>query len=887
MSYFNENRFIDEEMFNITEKHMDYIVNDAAYRKTSGSINAYRISVRAIITALFGDVLLKNIDKNLILSIYQNTDFTTGDALILNRFLLFLIDGSYVTNIVESKYLVAFRDRLERYGTPTDVIKILSSNYMEDFLQNGFSHNKVAQYLCFININEDDFIDYRLYSLLSDHIDMLKLNPDSTIPSKWNTCVVAKNALTQMFRNVYFEDITQKFIYNKLVSLDDLLKSSFFQEITKGLLSLIDNGAITDGNVIYFKQLGQHFLNTTNKKKLETVFAADIIQKYKVVSIGNNCYNKHLVYFNIADETIRDIFVEFTSQYNHQDSPLRTVCKEFDQSLKGYFVESILDLNFDTYRAQIHYFNQYKQNDYPATITAFYLYIYQNYNQEIFKQNNVDIDPLLLQRPFFTSELLNGFEVILYNPVEVFPETDKWLFCYSGMNDSNITITTTSSVALDYTKIKCSKYRNWVKHYVWNNTSGIYTKTHQISQFISFFNYIYDLKLGRELSIYTKRTKDLDLSINEIIAYKNYILNKYDNNRTRMRYIYSARNILNHVADYELERLEKGLFYHLSFTLDNRYDNTAAITDKDLNKLASLMKTNAEESIEYALYYSVFYIALETEFRSSQILVLTTDCVHETLKPNEFVIKSKTKVSANQVVEQTITVYVKKHIHEMIKITNDYRMNCVNEELKQYIFLLPSNKKGTYKILGSEKFNSYFKNCCRILGIKEYTLSNLRDTHMTKAEEFIIRNSLSEMEQGILSGHKSTNTDTKHYIDTQIKTLLESVHGIIIGNTTIDGKIVKEISKEIATKENSVSNECGYCGCSSCNIFSYLDCMMCKDFITTIDRIPYFEELIKTINKKIQNATIKHDKEDFVNIKLLLINYLKELLKLNGEDFIE
>ncbi|GMQ65142.1 hypothetical protein [Vallitalea maricola] len=885
MSYFDKKNFKDKEIYNISKQHMNYIISHAFYRKTYKSINASRINVSRIITALFGDVLLNNIDKNFILALYKNTNFTTGNTLILNRFLLFLIDGNFINNISEFKYIMAYRERLERYGNPMDVIRILTSNYMEDFLQNGLLDTKKSRYLCLINIDKNDFIDDRLYSLLSSHIDMLKLNSNSTIDSKENICFYAKNILTQVFSNIYLEDITQEFIYNKLSSLDASLKSSYFLEITKGLLYLIDNGVITDDNVNYFKELGQHFLNGTNRKKLESVFATDIIQKYKIVPIGNSNYKNQLVYFDIMNETIRNIFVDFTSQYNHRDTPFITVCKEFDKSLNGYLVKNILDLNFDTYKTQIRYFSKYKSIVYSSPITAFYLYIHQNYNQELFKQNN--IDSRLLQRPLITSDLLKGFEIILYNPLEAVPECNKWLFCYKGMEDTNTTITTTSSLKLNFTKIKCSKYRNWVKHYVWNNTSSIYTKTHSLSKLICFFNYIYDLKLGNELSIYAKKTSNLVISINEIISYKNYILNKYNNNRTRISYIYCARNILNHVVDYELDRVEKGLLYHLSFTLDNRYDNTDAISDEHLKKLASLMKAKAKEHVEYALYYSIFYIALETEFRSSQILVLTIDCVHETSKPNEYVIKSKTKVSANTVVKQAITVYVKKHIDEIIKITNDYRINCANDELKQYIFLLPSNKKGTYKILKAENFNSYFKNCCKKLGIKEYTLSNLRDTHMTKAEEFIIRNSLSEMEQNILSGHKSSNIDTKHYIDTQIKELLEAVHGIFIGNITLDGKIVKEVSKDIATKENSVSNECGYCVSSSCNNFSYLDCMMCNDFITTIDRIPYFKDQIKIIDKKIENASIKHDKEDYVNIKLLLVNYLKELLKIKGEDFIE
>jgi len=53
---------------------------------------------------------------------------------------------------------------------------------------------------------------------------------------------------------------------------------------------------------------------------------------------------------------------------------------------------------------------------------------------------------------------------------------------------------------------------------------------------------------------------------------------------------------------------------------------------------------------------------------------------------------------------------------------------------------------------------------------------------------------------------------------------------------------------------------------------------LCEYFIATIDRIPFFEEQINAIDKKIENALIIHDREDLVNKKRLLVNYLSRLL---------
>ena len=58
-----------------------------------------------------------------------------------------------------------------------------------------------------------------------------------------------------------------------------------------------------------------------------------------------------------------------------------------------------------------------------------------------------------------------------------------------------------------------------------------------------------------------------------------------------------------------------------------------------------------------------------------------------------------------------------------------------------------------------------------------------------------------------------------------------------------------------------------------------LDCPLCKNFVTTISRLPYFEEQVRILDKKIEVATVPHDKEDLVNIKRLMLRYIEEILK--------
>lgn len=878
----DDTMFCDKDMCNAVKMHVEDMATKTSSYTTLDSRKTFFYESRKVFIKFFKTTKLRDLSHSYILDLFTYTSFESGEVLFLNRFLVNLLELGYIKDAVLLR-LILFKERICTWSIPEDVIRILTNSNFERYAECNFFTDTQSMKLFLMDFPKENFIDHDLYNALLTHFEDVKLNSHATTMSKVNECYALLKVIQIFFSNVTINNINREYIYNCMKFNEEIIKSGHILQLSKALLYLISLGLIIDNHLCHLSELSDYLKNGVKKETYLMLLENPNIDKYVLLPAKiSNIQTNYLIYVNIDNSSIRKAWIEFALPYT-RNLGFRKVCEEFDISLNGFDIQTIENLDFDTFKAQLHYFKQYNNINYISPITAFYLYVHQNYNEQIFNQSHIDIK--LLQRQYIAQEILNGYEVVSYNPIEDIPKPDKWLFCYSGMEDTNGSVITTASKSIDFTRIKSTTYRDWYKHYIWHNNTSLVNKLHAITPLIYFLNYIYDLKNGNVLSIYTRKTNDETITLNEIFAYKNHILNIKDNNRTRNSYIYIPRALLTHVSENELANIESGIFYHLSFTLSSDYDNAEAISDENLKKLSSLMKKYAEESVENSIYYSIFYIALETEFRGSQILSLTTDCVEETSKPNEYIINSKTKISAGEIVEQPITIYVKKHIDEIIKLTENYRNACQLAELKKYIFLVPTNKKATYGILSSFSFNGYLKNCCKEIGIKEYTFSNLRDTHMTKAEEFIIRNSMSEIEQSILSGHKSSNTDTKHYIDTQIKELLESVHGVVIGNVNIEGQIIKEIPKDIATNENSVSNQCGYCRSKSCNNFSYLDCILCKDFITTIDRIPYFEEQIKVVDRKIREASIKHDKEDCVNIKLLLLNYLKELLKLKGAEY--
>ena len=359
------------------------------------------------------------------------------------------------------------------------------------------------------------------------------------------------------------------------------------------------------------------------------------------------------------------------------------------------------------------------------------------------------------------------------------------------------------------------------------------------------------------------------------------------NEKTRQSYIARFRNILTFVSDNKLNNFEPGVFFELSrIATSSPKDNSKPISNDELQLIANKIQILAKDNIKYKIYYLIFYIALTTEFRFSQICNLTLDCVKETAKLNEFIITSETKTSNQELIEQPITLYTKKCIDEVIELTRKYRTKNMYKDLNCLLFIVPGVKLGTYTKVNHIKFNQFLLRICSELSITPISVANLRDTFMTRAEEFVIKEHLSDIQLKNITSHSSTNTTITYYSRPRLIEMLEVSNQVIIGNVDIQGNVVPSVSKQLNKKENVVSDNCGYCSADKCNVFSDLSCMLCKYFVTTISRKPYFEEQLKIIDKLLPTKKLLHDKEDLQNRKILILKYIHSImeLELGGEN---
>jgi len=849
------------------------------------TIRDYKSKFRKLIVNFYAEYKLEDINSDILLKHIESPNFNKRNMHVLFDFILFLIEED-ITHDISLKRLHYIKNRIVIYIKPSEIKFILLYKKFDELIENGFFEDMTSSkyQLLFIRPNRDLYNSKDAYDYICNYIHYLKIDSGNTIKSTISRCRALLKCSHLIFGKYSPHSISyNEFKFNMLANESKLMNQNIL-ELIKLLKYSHSYLPFKDDKMNEFATILEYFAKMTNKKKLIEILNSKKMENYFFISHknikrkSNSLY--YLYYLNIENKELKFAFESFLQSSQQIGLALNEISSNFEDSLIGLEVKSISDLNLNSYIHQVKFFSSIdeKKRKHGSLITNFYNHIAMNYNPKIFK--NDGFDSSILQRADISAKIINGYELISLNSFDPIPVYDKWLLYFGEISNSNSSITTSSVFKMDFSLITNTVYRYWCKHYIWRDTSSMSTKKRNMSDIKFFLNYIDKIKRREILTIFTGSTPSEDFVINDVIAYKHYVYSKYTNNRTRSSYIYIARLLLNHISEYGIYEVDSSYKHHLTHTLSSDYNNAVAIPDSELKLLSTLMNKNSSKSVLNTLYYAIFYIALETEFRPSQIVRLTHRCVNETAKPNEFIIKSKSKRSPESLLEQAITIYVKRQIDEIIALTNEYRNSCHVEKLKQYLFIVPTVRHNIYKLIRIDDFNSYLQKCCNEVGIHSYSISNLRDTHMTKAEEYAIRNSISDIEQSVLTGHISPSTTSRFYVDSRLTELLEAVHGIIIGNVNVSGEIVKEINPSINNNEHLVEDGCGYCNLKTCKENTMLGCLVCSDFVTTISRLPYFEERIKMIDNKLKKSRFSHDKEDLSNIKILLVAYKKEIIKL-------
>lgn len=558
----------------------------------------------------------------------------------------------------------------------------------------------------------------------------------------------------------------------------------------------------------------------------------------------------------------------------------------FMSSLKNVDeITSLDDIDASVFWCQVDYFKSFYKDDIKnktyaiRTLCRFYRWLLNEYNEHVFFTNA----PNLTYELFFSTTLVKNILKDAYftsiTSSEDLGDRARIVFIIKNMHHKSTEMVKNSHYTLNTNEIESSFYRALVNKYVQNfKAPSMLTSNTYISGVISALHFIEQAKMYKNYP----NPSFKNFNVTEAQMIRDYFVKKSPESslHTLNNKIGAIRRFFQWCQKCNYLTFDKTFFDNISQYEEPTIFNGKAIPDSDLVKLNEAFLNLCKKNSIYKNYYAIFLILLETEFRVSQICNLKVSSLQPTLKNDQFLLYSNTKTSNGKKISQPICLSTKKILESIIESNEELRNEVLQASYKDYIFLTRTHTiNKDIRGINAQMFNQKFKKVCETAGTPFYNAKNLRDTHMTKAYEYILRNNRSDLEMSVLSRHKHIDTTKNSYIEMSLTKMLESTYKVTLDNRDINQqkKILDTLPDNLKNSETVVENGCGHCVAKSCHMTGSLPCLICDDFITTVDRKPYFINMIENCDKLIENTTIRHEIEDINLIKTLYTNWLREI----------
>lgn len=622
------------------------------------------------------------------------------------------------------------------------------------------------------------------------------------------------------------------------------------------------------------------------------IFCGDDIRYLVICGRPDHGDSRHtFVYVKTENRFVINILAKFYENQIHFADVPSGVCSLFGESLEksenkvfnvNDFTENTLFLQLDFYKSRF-------SNDPRAKkagiflVLQFYRWLVSTYPELDFFAGSFHISERLLYNSGLPNLVAKNYYFTTLNPTNVPYGNERICLIMKGLDRQSTRITNDDFVSLDLSTLKSEFYRDLLIEYTVTSTSAASIKWVGIAYYIA--EAMQNLFVVKQNPSYPN--KDLRyLSNQEAVFIRQYFDQKPTAYSTKNNKIGAVRRYLQFCVDKKAIVVDDLFFNYLTQYEEPNKSTAKTVPDDDLVKLHNYFVEKGKTDVYYQEMLVIFHLLLQTEFRVSQICHLPVNCIRPTIKPDQYEIMSISKTSHGRKESSAISGMTYNLLMDIIEKTEAVREECPIESMKQYIFVYTRPSRRNNASLYSDRiFGGNMRTACKELGINRWSASNLRDTHMTKALEHIMRNGKSDMEMSVLSKHRHMDTTKNHYIEMELEKMLESTYGITIGSDLVqaDSKVVNTIPKELQGSENDVEHGCGKCSADKCVMTNSLPCLACKHFITTVQHEAFFKKAIENTEQAIKAAKNPHDKEDLITVKELYVLYLKAIIKKQEE----
>lgn len=578
------------------------------------------------------------------------------------------------------------------------------------------------------------------------------------------------------------------------------------------------------------------------------------------------------LYLRFLGETINEIY---RSSQEYDDAVVSSI-----QSISLY---SYQDINGNVFWKQVDYLKKkYTSGEKGLRasikrLLAFYRWLIKEYNDYDFFKDSPNLIKELFNNDKFLGFIIDGYTFVPYTNKIDLGDAKRTVFIVKNC-DRYTTLAAKDDIAsVNISNVENGYYRTLINKYLLNGSyQSIITERVGIYQIANTMHFLEELKKQKDYP-----NKELKyINSNEALLIRRMMRKSETKNSLssiNVGIIFARKFLVWCSSNGYLELENTFTDYLVTFT-NKEYNQGKPIPDDELDAINRKFIELSKDNSVYKMYYALFLLLIETEFRISQICNLTVNSIQPSLKPDQFYVYSNSKTSHGKMTEQPISLKTKLIIDALIDETEDLRREAQFSSNKDRIFIY-KNIDGFVVSADSSKFNRVLSEICKQLNIAKYSATNLRDTHMTKAFEYVLKNGKSDLELALLTKHRKVDTTTNHYVEIELTKMLESIYQISLNSKdiNIEGKLLDDVPDGLKDKNNIVEDGCGYCQNSKCDMIGALPCVICKHFVTTISHKLYFEKMIKNIDTLLENTTIPHEKDDLNLMKAVYVTWLKEI----------
>lgn len=627
---------------------------------------------------------------------------------------------------------------------------------------------------------------------------------------------------------------------------------------------------------------------------------------YQLVSIechagdkkGNSYYYNRNFYINSNNTYIIDLLRRYlldlkeTSKHTSFNSHyFRYFLYHFDKSLNKD-INQLNQFSKSTFLNQVEYYKNLldnglmpstKNKSFTADLARFYRYI-DNLVLKIdgdclFK--DFSFNSTILRSKLLKSSIEEGYEFILISKFDPIPTSDRW----TVIPDDN-TLGTTRHIyrKLDFTLLSNDSFKKDLKSFIWytNNIDHI----NRFSHLVKFINKLVDYASKNKVS------KSENIILEFITFYYIDICERTNlANSMKNSIIFTVRSFLRSIQlKYNISDNQLLLFKELP--RDAFYSGNP-ITPEDFT---IINKHFYEVTREYREeLYILFKLSILTKLRPGELINLERDCI---ITKNEQygTISYFSKTSGIEKMHATFTLDIIREIEHALNLTySSYKI--ARPEDRKYIFIGPRFEKSVgaseYKVMHlNYPYRTLFNNIIRKLYDENlisrwYTTYSCRDTHINNAFELLENGKINTFELTTITGN-SAMIARRHYLskDRRTRHYLENLYEVSLLDVDIKGSVKDTNTSPII--DHIVQDDAGSCVATTCmKETSFEDssykCLTCKYFMTTLEKIPVFEERVSILKDKMNNSNNKFEKEFYTHSLKLNLAYLEEMHCMRGD----